>query len=276
MKAIIERLQESVDEERAKSDSFIQEVESLSNMFGEVEAENKRVVKLLAEKETVLSKVLAERLRGRQLLTTIREENRALTHGRDLDAEKIKQLTAAVAASKKMAQEAMAATNKGLEEARALSSTLEKRRRIADDASMQSRSAVAEKDELKRERDVYQARAEKVLLDVKDEKFEAKRLRERLVEVEARLKKAESSLEEQSGHHGQSSEEDMLRDGIIQDLRKRLHCSVVTTEEKAVVLLRCGHLFSRKCTDNLIATRNRKCPICGKPFGNDDVRSVFL
>lgn len=273
---MIERLQQAVQDERAKSNGFIQEVESLSNMFGEVEADNKRLVKLLAEKETVLSKVMAERLRGRQLLTTIKEENRALTQGRELDADKIKKLTAAVAASKKMAQEATAASNKGQEEARVLSSTLEKRRRIADEASKDQRSATAEKNEMKRERDSFQVRAEKVMLEYRDDKFEAKRLKEQLTDVEGRLKEAEVALERQTRQNGQPSEEDLLRDGIIQELRKRLHCSVVTTEEKAVVLLRCGHLFSRKCTDNLIATRNRKCPICGKPFGNDDVRSVFF
>lgn len=273
---MIERLQEEVEDERAKSSAFIQEVESLSNMFGEVEGENKRLVKLLAEKEAVLSKVMAERLRGRQLLTTIREENRALTQGRELDGDKIKQLTCAVTASKKLAQEMTSACNKGQEEARVLSSTLEKRRRTAEDATMRVRSVTAEKDEMKLERDAYQVRAEQVMLEYKEDKFESKRLRERLSEVEGRLKEVEDALERQKNESGHGCDEDGIRDEIIRELRRKLNCSIVTTQSKEVVLLRCGHLFSRQCTDNLIATRNRKCPICGKPFGNDDVRNVFF
>lgn len=248
----------------------------MSNMFGELEGENKRLVKLLAEKEAVLSKVMAERLRGRQLLTTIKEENRALTQGRELDGDKIKQLTSAVAASKKLAQEATLASNKGQEESRVLSTTLEKRRRAVEDATMLLKGTQAEKEELKRERDAYQVRAEEVILELKEDKFEAKRLRERLVEVEGRLKEAEEVLERQKVESGQPSDEDCIRDEIIRELRRKLNCSIVTTEAKEVVLLRCGHLFSRQCTENLIATRNRKCPICGKPFGNDDVRNVFF
>lgn len=244
-------------------------------MFGEVESENERLVKLLTEKDQVLSKVMAERLRGRQLLTTIKEENRALTQGRDIDADQIKMLTAAVATSKKAAAEATVAMNKGLEESRALASTLEKRRRIADEATVSARAATAEKEEMKRERDAYQARAEQIAVDYPEDKFQSKRLAEKLADAEKRAEEAEEARQE-SIENGRATNVDSIRDEIIRELRKKLNCSIVTTRPKEVVLLRCGHLFSRQCTDNLIATRNRKCPICGKPFGNDDVRNVFF
>eukprot|EP00177_Eucheuma_denticulatum_P007645 GFKZ01013908.1.p1 GENE.GFKZ01013908.1~~GFKZ01013908.1.p1 ORF type:complete len:247 (+),score=34.95 GFKZ01013908.1:474-1214(+) len=246
-------------------------------MFAEVESENERLVRLLAEKEHILSRVMAERLRGRQLLTTIKEENKALTQGRDIDADKIKALTAAVSASKKAAAEATQAANKGQEEVRALASTLEKRRRIAEDATVMARTALAEKDEMKRERDAYLSRAEQAALDFSEDKFESKRLREQLAAAEKKIEELEERQRErmENGRSG-DVESDTIRDQIIMQLRSKLNCSVVTTRPKEVVLLRCGHLFSRQCTDNLIATRNRKCPICGKAFGNDDVRNVFF
>lgn len=244
-------------------------------MFSEVESENERLVRLLTEKEQVLSKVMAERLRGRQLLTTIKEENRALTQGREIDSDKIKSLTTAVAASKKAAAEATVASNKGLEEARALASTLEKRRRIADDATVALRAAKAEKEEMKRERDAHQARSEQVALEFSDDRFKAKRLEEKLAEAERRIQEAEDERQA-SAENGRADNEDAIRDEIIRELRKKLNCSIVTNKPKEVVLPRCGHLFSRQCTDNLIASRNRKCPICGKAFGNDEVRNVFF
>lgn len=274
-KATIDRLQREVEEERSKAAGFIEEVESLSNMFSEVESENEKLVKHLSEKEQVLSKVMAERLRGRQLLTTVKEENRVLSQGREIDNDKIKALTAAVAASKKAVQEANAAVLKLQQEERELSTTLEKRRRIADDATVASRGAVAEKDEMKRERDAYQSRAEQLRVLYGEDKFEANRLQERLVEAEKRAEKAKAALERQT-ENGRSSNVDTIRDEIIRELRKKLNCSIVTSKPKEVVLLRCGHLFSRQCTDNLIATRNRKCPICGEAFGKDDIRGVFF
>lgn len=268
-------IRRDLDDERAKSSSFIQEVESLSNMFGEVEGENEKLVKLLTEKEQVLSKVMAERLRGRQLLTTIKEENRALTQGREMDSDKIKQLTAAVAASKKVAQEATVASNKTLEESRVLATTLEKRRRIADEATVSARAMTSEKEQMKRERDAYMTRAEKVMLEYKEDQYEAKRLREKLLGTEQKLKEAED-IHISNMESSRETDSDPIRDAIIRDLRKKLNCSIITSMPKEVVLLRCGHLFSRQCTDNLISTRNRKCPICGKAFGNDDVRNVFF
>lgn len=273
----IRRLQKDLEDERKKSAGFIDEVESLSNMFAEVESENERLVNLLNEKEQILSRVMAERLRGRQLLTTVKEENRALTQGRDIDNDKIKALTAAVAASKKAASEATVAANKGQEEMRVLAATLEKRRRIADEATVMARTARAEKEEMKRERDAYLARAEQVALNYAEDKFQSKRLSEQLSAAERRIQDLEERQRERT-ENGRASdvESDTIRDQIIMQLRSKLNCSVVTTRPKEVVLLRCGHLFSRQCTDNLIATRNRKCPICGKAFGNDDVRNVFF
>jgi len=66
------------------------------------------------------------------------------------------------------------------------------------------------------------------------------------------------------------------REELIAELRRKLHCSVVTTAPKSVVLLRCGHLFSQQCVSELIAGRNRKCPLCKTKFGHDDVRGVSL
>lgn len=244
-------------------------------MFSEVESENERLVKAVNEKDQVLSKVMSERLRVRQLLTTIKEEKRALTQGRDIDADKIKALTAAVAAAKKTSAEDTAAMNKSLEESRTLAATLEKRRRIADEATVSYRAATAEKDELKRTLDAQQARVEQLVVEFHEDKFQAKRLAEKLADAERRAEEAEEAQRE-SMENGRASDVDSIRDEIIRELRKKLNCSIVTNRPKEVVLLRCGHLFSRQCTDNLIATRNRKCPICGKPFGNDDVRNVFF
>lgn len=247
----------------------------MTSMIGEAESDIERLGRLLQEKEQVLSKVMAERLRGRQLLTTVKEENRALTQGREIDSDKVKSLTVAVAASKKAAAEATLASNKSLEEARTLASTLEKRRRIAHDSTVALRAAKAEKEEMKRERDAFLGRFEQVKLEFSEDQFQARRLEEKLLETERRLKQAEDERQA-SAENGRADNEDGIRDEIIRKLQKKLNCSIVTNKPKEVVLPRCGHLFSRQCTDNLIASRNRKCPICGRAFGNDEVRNVFF
>jgi hypothetical protein len=100
------RLEGDLIAQQQKCDSFIQEVESLSVMFGDLEAENARLVKLLTEKESVLSRVMSEKLRGRQQLATMKEEARALAQGREIDQEKMKNLSGQVSMSKRLAAEA--------------------------------------------------------------------------------------------------------------------------------------------------------------------------
>mmetsp|Transcript_3480 Transcript_3480/g.6539 ORF Transcript_3480/g.6539 Transcript_3480/m.6539 type:complete len:119 (+) Transcript_3480:1934-2290(+) len=65
-------------------------------------------------------------------------------------------------------------------------------------------------------------------------------------------------------------------DVLIELYRTRLNCSIETDLQKEVMLQRCGHLFSQKAINDLIATRNRKCPICGEKFGYDDVKTVYF
>lgn len=273
MRSIVDELRKDLDDERAKSAGFIEEVENLSNMYAEVEGENEKLVTALTDKEQVLSKVMAERLRGRQLLTTVKEENRVLCQGRELDADKIKALNVALAASKKASQEADGASLKGQHETRELSAALERRRRTAEDMSISTRSAIIEKDEMRKELEILRNRIEQTATEAADDKFNVKRLNERLEEAERRAKEAEEALQNRDERGGTN---ETVKDALILELRKKLNCSIVTGEPKQVVLLRCGHLFSRQCTDNLIATRNRKCPMCGKAFGNDDVRPVFF
>jgi hypothetical protein len=67
-----------------------------------------------------------------------------------------------------------------------------------------------------------------------------------------------------------------VKDEIILRLYKKINCPVIKSSPKEVILYKCGHLFSSKCVKNLIITRNRKCPLCGQIFSNEDIRQVFL
>lgn len=269
----IQILRRELDEERKKSAMFICEVESLSNMFAELESENSRIVKQLAEKEQVLSRIMGERLRARQLLTTVKEENKALNQGRTIDNDRIKALTAQLAVCKKHVSDAFAARNAAVEESRKQAAQSERRRRIADDATLTARTAIAEKEEMKKERDAYMARAESKAVGVEDNRFAV----QRLTEENAMLKKQLEIQDAAIKANGKSnSNGDVIRDEIISELTKKLNCSVLPSQRKNVVLTRCGHLFSKQCTDDLITTRNRKCPMCGRMFGLDDILPVYF
>ena len=46
--------------------------------------------------------------------------------------------------------------------------------------------------------------------------------------------------------------------------KRKVKCSVCVDREKNTVLLTCHHMFCAECIEGRVATRNRKCPACGK------------
>lgn len=267
--------------EREKCSSFIEEVESLSAMFGDLEAENARLVKLLAEKDSVLSKVMGEKLRGRQQLATVKEETRSLTQGREFDQDKIKNLTGQVNASKRAVLESTAAANQAAGESRSMAQQLQIQKKVADEATVSARTAEGEKESMKKERDLAVAQAEEARVSGQSSSFVVRRLAEEnedlkrsVAEEESRRQQAEAAAAASAG--SAESGKETLRDEIIQALMKKLHCSVNTDQPKEVALMRCGHMLSKKCVDQLVAQRSRKCPLCGIPFSASDVLNVYL
>lgn len=67
--------------------------------------------------------------------------------------------------------------------------------------------------------------------------------------------------------------------GLEQELKvykSYLICSVCSDRFKEVVITKCFHCFCRPCIKANLETRHRKCPGCGKPFGDSDVKPIYL
>lgn len=62
----------------------------------------------------------------------------------------------------------------------------------------------------------------------------------------------------------------------VQELRKVMRCSVCSSRQKDCVITKCFHMFCRECVEENLRTRHRKCPACGKGFGQDDYHTIWL
>lgn len=61
----------------------------------------------------------------------------------------------------------------------------------------------------------------------------------------------------------------------IDAMRTLLNCNVCHERQKNVIITKCCHVFCSKCIQKNLETRNRKCPGCGVPFGQADVKQFY-
>lgn len=247
---------------------------------------------------------MSERLKQRQQVISVKEENRTLQLKLKADEERQRALSVCLTASRKAASEARELAARTADETRAILKETDIRKRAAATAAEKARAAVAERDELRRTRDAAVARAETTASSVHAGAFALRRAEEALSVAQARVasleavvrqrerdrearereKKAKEASERSAaaaraagaGADGDAAEADSWRDELLSELRARLNCPVVPAKPKEVVLLRCGHLFSHECVDELIASRSRKCPTCRMSFTPDDTLNVYF
>lgn len=91
--------------------------------------------------------------------------------------------------------------------------------------------------------------------------------------LRAELESSRKTIDEIYSNGGINIQE--LKDQI--DLyRKLLKCNSCKTKDKNAIITKCMHVFCRDCLDTRIETRQRKCPNCGEPFGQGDIKSIYL
>ena len=62
----------------------------------------------------------------------------------------------------------------------------------------------------------------------------------------------------------------------IEAMRQLLNCNVCHERRKNIIITKCCHVFCDKCIKRNLDSRNRKCPGCGAPFGQADVKQFFF
>jgi hypothetical protein len=92
---------------------------------------------------------------------------------------------------------------------------------------------------------------------------------------EVAMKLGEAKRIRLCGSTGQSAS--TLVNMEIEDLKKKVKCTLCGMREKSVALTTCMHCFCRECVNQqMIAARNRKCPLCNQRFADTEVRDVHF
>jgi chromosome segregation ATPase len=102
-------------------------------------------------------------------------------------------------------------------------------------------------------------------------RHERNRAQERVSQLNAILAERERDHEQQASSNNIEEASD-----LASQYRQLLLCGACRTRFKDTAILRCMHTFCRQCVTDRLETRQRKCPTCGDPFAQSDVRTIYI
>ncbi|EPQ57301.1 hypothetical protein GLOTRDRAFT_137657 [Gloeophyllum trabeum ATCC 11539] len=106
---------------------------------------------------------------------------------------------------------------------------------------------------------------------------EAIRRKEKEVErLQATAQSKLRSLSSQGGAKGKEHEREEELQGEVDKLMSVLKCSTCRQNMRNAVITKCMHSFCKQCVEARISTRQRKCPACNLPFGQQDVQPLYF
>ncbi|KAK4529463.1 hypothetical protein CCYA_CCYA01G0320 [Cyanidiococcus yangmingshanensis] len=256
---------------------YLAEIESLSTSITGAEATIAQLTERLTEKEAALGKVLAERLKYIQQQLTLKEQLKVESSRADKEHELVQQINQALTAARAQISELQNQMSKMADEMRIV-------RKQADIARLGAEKSSAEAFSQRQLAELAQQEMKRLSEELAQLRGQIEQLREALRvadEAKARIDRRATRLEHELAltHKRQgaaaSGDADWQQE-MIEELRRKLYCTVCKVQEKQVILVRCFHMFCRDCIQKNITNRNRKCPLCGDKFGTDDVKPIFF
>ncbi|KAI9022558.1 hypothetical protein DFJ74DRAFT_768258 [Hyaloraphidium curvatum] len=244
---------------------LLAEIETIGTAWTQLEEQNSRKVLDLTEKEDQIVKYLAEKAKLEAKLNTMAKQNSTINN---------------------MAMALKKQSDKQLEQIRRLEE-LEK--------TLSQQIAHLEREIAGRQGliDGHKRKNAELALQANEGREKTERLNQKLSELVSNLKEKTSTLEGEARTKREMEEElaklnkkieamkadpsgdsELVRQ--LDEYKSLLKCTTCNTRFKSHVLLKCMHTFCKQCIDTVYDSRQRKCPTCGIPFGQSDVRAVYL
>ena len=112
---------------------------------------------------------------------------------------------------------------------------------------------------------------------IKSVKYNEDRVRRHTLGLETRLKIITSNIERCGGDMSQL--EQIQGAEAVEELERYkniLKCSACMNNFKSHVITSCWHIFCEECIKSRIETRQRKCPTCQIPFGQENYKPLYF
>lgn len=263
----LQELQSQLAAARDECDAYLQEIEVTGKAYENMTLQNTSLLEQLSKRDEEANALVTERIKLNQQLTTLvaqlsdaheevgraKQEAVLLQNVRD----------AAVKEAGSMSEELAGVR----EQVVGLTATLESVKAELGQKSNAVAQLQLQLDSANKRAGEHQAAADAEADKANKERSKRQRLEEEHKVLAARVDKLRKSVA--SGVAKELQDE-------VDEMRNQLVCSVCHTERKNVIITRCFHMFCHGCIQKNLDNRQRKCPGCGHPFGQADVKTFYF
>uniref|UniRef100_A0A3B6H4Z7 E3 ubiquitin protein ligase n=1 Tax=Triticum aestivum TaxID=4565 RepID=A0A3B6H4Z7_WHEAT len=260
-------LKEAIRIKEAEGDAYISEIETIGQAYEDMQTQNQHLLQQVADRDDFNIKLVSDSVKTKQASASLLSEKHLLQ-------KQLHQVNSSLESSKQKlcrGEEQMKAyvaqAIKASSENRHHAITIEKTLLEVSEAEKELkwlRSAVGSSE---KEYEQNQKKIAELRTELERERSEKRKLEEEYEEVKNEVTELTSENEEATIQKLQDE---------IKECKAILKCGVCFDRPKEVVITKCFHLFCSTCIQRNLELRHRKCPGCGTPFGQNDVREVKI
>lgn len=261
-------LREALQAKKEEGDAYVSEIQNIGQAYEDMHVQNQRLLSQIIERDEYNAQLMSESLKSKQLQTSLKAEKQVLNtqmQHANATADLQKQHCTRLEEHTRAYNDQL---TKATDDSQHQVSAMEKAKQKATHMEKELNSAkasLATADKVLKERD---QKLLNVSLQLENERYEKRRAQEELEVVSAKTARLNTV------HDGGPKVEQLQEQ--IKDLKDIVRCSVCHDRRKEVIITKCFHLFCNTCIQRNLEHRHRKCPGCGTPFTQSDVRIVYI
>ncbi|TXG73101.1 hypothetical protein EZV62_001680 [Acer yangbiense] len=260
-------LREAIKSKEREAEAYIIEIETIGNAYEDMQAQNQHLLQQVTERDDYNIKLVSESVKTKQAQSFLLSEKQTLVKQLQQVNAMIESFKLKILQSEEQMKACLTEALKSTQEDRRLSINLETAKWDLADAEKDLKWLKSAFTSSEKEHEQIQRKTDEARRELEIERSEKKKLAEDLAELNKQI----AELTAETGEAAVQKLQDEIK-----DCKSILKCGVCFDRPKEVVILKCYHLFCNPCIQRNLEIRHRKCPGCGTPFGQNDVRFVKI
>lgn len=261
------KLKEAIRIKEAEGDAYISDIETIGQAYEDMQTQNQHLLQQVADRDDFNIKLVSDSVKMKQASGSLLSEKHLLQKqllqvNSSLESSKQK-----IARGEEQMKTYVAQAVKSSSENRHLAINLERTTLEVSYAEKELKWLRSTVGSSEKEYEQNQKRIAELRMELERERSERRKLEEEYEEVKNEVMELTSENEETTIQKLQEE---------IKECKAILKCGVCFDRPKEVVITKCFHLFCSPCIQRNLEIRHRKCPGCGTPFGQNDVREVKI